>query len=544
PALRPHGLLRILTTGRQGDGRLHPDQALLERLAAELELIPVWIEMPDTQSLLQALRDGRGDLIADPAATELPEAEDIARSKPLRHHRPLLVSRRGRTLPASPDRLKDVSILLPAGSPLRAALEARARDQGLRLVSAPPGTTDQELLSQVHQGRHDLAAMEEEKLRRLLPSWPDLTVAMELEEVNDSWLIRASARELKQAVDAFLLRNAGATLTAGRHFEDFSGILQRGVLRVVATPGNRVFLLRKGLPAGFAYELLRRFTEKHGLRIQLSLESDPARQLHLLAEGLADLVLTPIGEVPADRFSQLHLRPRDPELPSLRWTIRRNNPELLTALNGYLSSIDRSEFHNVLAKRYRDGRKARTGEGLSPWDATVREVAGRHHFDWRLVLAQMYQESRFDPAARSDAGAVGLMQLLPETAREMGIADPEDPLQNIEGGVRYLDRLRQAFDGEISVRELNWFALAAYNAGLSRVRRARRMALRMGLDPDRWFGNVELAMVRLGQSGAGCRCGQTVHYVRRIRELYDAYLALDEHRLALAATSRSSGENG
>ncbi len=539
PALRPHGLLRILTTGRSAAGGLYPDQALLQHLADELGLIPVWIELPDAPALLRALREGRGDLIADPAAAQM-AAQDIVRSKPLRQHRPVLISRKGRSWPGSIDQLKDATLLLPAGSPLTPVLQARARSAGLEAVTAPAGLTPADLLRLVHQGRYDLLALERDTLLRLLPSWPDLEVALELDDtIAESWLMRVSARELQRAVDTFLLRNAAATVTGERHLEDLEGILERGALRVVASPDDRVFRLRRGRPSGFAYELLRRFTGKHHLRIELILESDPAEQLHLLAEGHADLVLTPIEGVAPDRFAQLTLRPRDPGQPSLRWTVRRNNPALLTALNGYISRIDRSEFHNVLAQRYREDRPARAEEPLSPWDGVVQELAGRHHFDWRLILAQMYQESRFDPKARSHAGAVGLMQLLPQTARELGIERLDDPQQNIEGGIRYLGRLRRAFEGEISVQELNWFALAAYNAGLSRVRRARRMAARMGLDPNRWFGHVELAMRRLGQSGAGCRCGQTVHYVRQIRELYGAYLAMDEHRLALAGSRKA-----
>jgi membrane-bound lytic murein transglycosylase F len=175
-----------------------------------------------------------------------------------------------------------------------------------------------------------------------------------------------------------------------------------------------------------------------------------------------------------------------------------------------------------------------TGSGrISPFDDLVRRVARRHGLDWRLVLAQMYQESRFDPKARSWAGAVGLLQVMPRTGRELGFRNLEDPESNIRAGVKYLAQLISRTDRGLPMRQRIRFALAGYNAGMGHVQDARRLARRRGLDPDRWFGNVEEAMLLLekpdyysrAQHGY-CRGREPKAYVSRIQSKYDGYVSL------------------
>src|SRR5262249_39106768 len=110
-------------------------------------------------------------------------------------------------------------------------------------------------------------------------------------------------------------------------------------------------------------------------------------------------------------------------------------------------------------------------------------------------------ESRLDPAARSHAGAIGLMQLLPSTAKDMGFDDVTGVEDNLEAGIKYMAWLRdqQFADPRLPEEVRVDFALAAYNAGPGRVRRWRREAPESGLDPDRWFGGVEnLALEQVG----------------------------------------------
>lgn len=218
-----------------------------------------------------------------------------------------------------------------------------------------------------------------------------------------------------------------------------------------------------------------------------------------------------------------------------RFVVRRDSPALLAAIDDYVVGEYRSAFYNIVERRYFARpdfeRPAAEAGPISAYDGLARRYAERYAFDWRLILAQMYEESRFDPAAVSDVGARGLMQVMPETAREFGFRDLHDPDRGIHAGVHYLDWLRSQLERSLPVMERNWLALAAYHAGPYRIRSARREAERMGLDPNRWFGHVEKALARIAgrrtEDGERiCRCGQTVAYLRAIRSRYDAYLQL------------------
>jgi len=128
-----------------------------------------------------------------------------------------------------------------------------------------------------------------------------------------------------------------------------------------------------------------------------------------------------------------------------------------------------------------------------------------------------------------------LMQMIPATAEFMGVSDLSNPRKSINGGVRYLNYLRSRFEDSILLQDRIWFTLASYNAGYGRVKRSRELAEIMGLDKDKWFDNVEVAMMGLGKfyTKKGkqipyCQCGQTVVYVREIRTRYFNYIKLIE----------------
>lgn len=223
------------------------------------------------------------------------------------------------------------------------------------------------------------------------------------------------------------------------------------------------------------------------------------------------------------------------------WAVHPDNTELLAAMNTYIRQTYRSLYYNLsYAKYFEEPRYMRTepaaliGPGrLSPYDEFARAYGERYGFDWRLLVAQMYEESRFDPEARSWMGARGLMQVLPRTAKEFGFADLDDPETGIHAGVRYLDWVRDRFPKRLTPGDRAWFALAGYNAGHGHVRDARRLARELGLDADRWFGSVEQAMLRLAEPEYARRArhgyvrgSEPVEYVRSIRQRYQAYTGL------------------
>src|SRR6185436_15653334 len=133
----------------------------------------------------------------------------------------------------------------------------------------------------------------------------------------------------------------------------------------------------------------------------------------------------------------------------------------------------------------------------------------------------MQEESNFEAGTESWMGAVGLMQLLPATAQELGIENPYSPEASIAGGAKYLRQLIEEFDLKLPLATRVRFALASYNVGRAHVLDARRLASQMGWRSDRWFGNVERAMMLLEQPEYAaqarygyCRGSECVHYVQ------------------------------
>ncbi len=226
------------------------------------------------------------------------------------------------------------------------------------------------------------------------------------------------------------------------------------------------------------------------------------------------------------------------------WVVRKEDKELLAALNKFLEKEYKGRFFNFVYNKYfENSRRIRdhvaahqeySAKGnISPYDEQVQKYAEEYGFDWALIVAQMYQESRFDPMAESWAGARGLMQILPTTGELFGVEDLHGVDTSIETGVRYLAWLHERFESELTVQDRMWFTLAAYNAGLGHVRDARDLARKMGWNPDRWFNNVERAMLLLSRRSfyqlathGYARGSETVDYVRKIRNRYNAYVRL------------------
>ena len=229
---------------------------------------------------------------------------------------------------------------------------------------------------------------------------------------------------------------------------------------------------------------------------------------------------------------------------SIAWAVRKSNPQLAKLLNGFVAKHKKgSLLGNILFKRYyknspwiKNLDEAEQRERFEEVAGLFKRYAGKYGFDWLKIAAQAYQESGLDHSRTSLAGAVGIMQVLRTTAadKNVGIKGIDKLEQNIHAGVKYLAFLRDRYysDAAISTDDQTYLAFAAYNAGPRKVQRMRDRAKKMGLDPNRWFGNVELAALRIvGQ--------ETVQYVRNILKYYTAY------RLSLQAMEqRRDGRAG
>lgn len=225
------------------------------------------------------------------------------------------------------------------------------------------------------------------------------------------------------------------------------------------------------------------------------------------------------------------------------WAVNGENRQLLKVVNAYIRKQYRGLYYNITYKKYfknqhrilkaREGYEAVKQKGrLSPYDNLVKEQAQQYGFDWRLLVSQMFQESRFDPKASSWAGASGLFQVMPKTAKELGIDNLEKPKNGIRAGVAYMNwvRDRARYMKPKDEENLVWFTLASYNAGAGHVKDAIRLARRKGWRSDVWFGHVERAMLLLSKPeyAAKARYGyvrghEPVEYLRQIRKRYRAY---------------------
>lgn len=169
---------------------------------------------------------------------------------------------------------------------------------------------------------------------------------------------------------------------------------------------------------------------------------------------------------------------------------------------------------------------------ISPYDSLVKIYADSAGLDWRLVSAVIYHESLFDTAAVSHRGAVGLMQLMPETAASLGTEHLSDPVESIRAGTAYLKRMHYNYRGlaENGVERLK-FMLAAYNAGAGRIRDCINYARYRGVDPSRWENVAEVIpemdsddMLQLDTLKFGRFNGaETISYVRNVMDRYERY---------------------
>ena len=208
--------------------------------------------------------------------------------------------------------------------------------------------------------------------------------------------------------------------------------------------------------------------------------------------------------------------------------VRKNSPKLLTELNEFMKNYKQGTLHgNMLINRYFKNfdwaRNALDTNDLKRFQdvAQIFEKYGEQYgIDYLMVAAQGYQESGLDQNAKSGAGAVGIMQLLPTTAadKNVGIPDISDAESNIHAGVKYLNFIRNRYfnDPEIDRFNQTLFAFAAYNAGPARVAKLRTKAEQQGYDPNIWFDNVEIFAARdIGR--------ETVQYVANILKYYVGY---------------------
>ena len=183
---------------------------------------------------------------------------------------------------------------------------------------------------------------------------------------------------------------------------------------------------------------------------------------------------------------------------------------------------DREDFDYVDLEAFHQRVKA----NLPRFSPFIKAAAKKHGFDWRLIAAQIYQESHLNPWAKSQAGARGLMQIMPSTGESLGIDDLFDPVENINAGVQHLKNLFEHFETAKGQDRL-LIALAAYNIGQGHIQDARKLAKKKGLDPNKWEALTEtLPLLRYKKyyqkaKYGFCRGNEPIRYIKQIMIYYD-----------------------
>lgn len=192
----------------------------------------------------------------------------------------------------------------------------------------------------------------------------------------------------------------------------------------------------------------------------------------------------------------------------IAWATRTNSPELLEALNTWLIDFKKEVDYYVIYNKYfenkRDFRKRTKSDfyslnanKISEYDDIIKKESANINWDWRLVASLIYQESHFDPKAHSWAGAGGLMQMMPATAKELGIKNRANPAESIYGGTKYLKVIWNRFDEIKDDEQRIKFTMASYNCGYNHVHDAQRLAEKRGLDKNQWDNSVDEILLTL-----------------------------------------------
>ena len=258
--------------------------------------------------------------------------------------------------------------------------------------------------------------------------------------------------------------------------------------------------------------------------------------LFSIHENTVDCTLADSNIVAVNRryFPELAIAFAAAEEQSLAWIIPRHADKLAGKLTVWMTSLESSgELIGIMDRYYGhvdifdyvDNRAylRRINERLPKFRPLFEQEAQQYGFPWTLIAAQAYQESHWDPKAKSPTGVRGLMMLTKNTAKAMGVSNRLNPLQSIKGGVGYLANMLAQMPQTIYAEDRVWFALAAYNVGRGHIMDARALALSLNKDPDAWHSLAEVLPL-LSQKRyfrtlkyGYARGTEPVRYVNRIR---------------------------
>lgn len=274
-----------------------------------------------------------------------------------------------------------------------------------------------------------------------------------------------------------------------------------------------------------------------------------------VSEGEIDYTVADehVAKINQSFYQNIHIRTSLSLEQKIAWALRKESPDLMIALNAWLEKFKKTTDFRVIYLKYFgntglyktrvNSRFFVTKSGkLSPYDEIIKTHAERIGWDWKLLVSLIYQESQFDHHAESWAGAYGLMQLMPETAKSYGIDSTAGPQANISAGVSYLEWLNRQFEEKVpdSSERIN-FILAAYNVGLGHVFDAIRLAEKHGMNAQIWKDHVAEMLLNKSKPEfyndpvvyyGYCRGREPYRYVEEIMERYVHYQNISHGSLA------------
>lgn len=347
-----------------------------------------------------------------------------------------------------------------------------------------------------------------------------------------------SKKEERSAMSSAFERNAPSV--QGEY--DLDDVRRGGELIVATLSGPDTYYEYHGMPMGMQYALVENFAEGEGLKVRVELASDTTALLSMLEKGEVDIIAfpLPLSLLKDKKYQAAGAFDKNKQTS---WLVRSTANELGKALNAWFAdgvevNVRKLEATRIKMRRQINRRAqavylSRTRGIISIYDELFKQAAATIGWDWRLLAAQCYQESAFDPNAKSWADAQGLMQLMPATARELGVTpqDVNHPETNVMAGVRYLRKLILNFEDVRDSNERIKFVLAAYNGGAFHIRDAMALARKYGKNPHSW-NDVSVYILGLQSSRYyrdpvvkyGYMIGsETAGYVKSIIERWQGY---------------------
>ncbi len=356
---------------------------------------------------------------------------------------------------------------------------------------------------------------------------------------------------------------ASASTNSNPHF-DLPDIQQNGELIVLTLYGPESYFEFRSEDFGLQFMIAREYAKSIGVSIRVDVSRNQKDLIRKLKEGegdfiacqldIVDSLLTQVnfvGETELTTFmdsvSRQHkddsLRPRQ----HATWGVRKDSPLLTASLSQWMSTHQKDFFDYTTIRikssgghTYTPRRKvsspilnAAKGE-ISVYDHIFKQYAIQCGWDWRLMAAQAYQESSFDPQAVSYMGAMGLMQLMPSTAKDVGVSQSDvfNPSNNVQGATKVINKLNKRYASITNTDERLNFILAAYNAGSGHLDDARALAKKYGKNPDVWLGNVDAFVLKMSDpeyynqpevKHGYFRGSETYNYVNSIRTRWSEY---------------------